>query len=281
MFGIKKTPKTFSRIPVDLSLEQTINADAASQQKGIGYLTDSIAARQKWAESHFLRMSIISDIYLEHALTGRGDITNDFRHYKIQKDNDSLNRIMAMVKDTLNPFDENNDKEKLYDLTTGKVVRSNTEEFMLSIKTNGENLCKNFIKECVENPSRFEKPIKKQKMYTFATESGKKKVKKEGKVVSTCLIRDLFGSILNISLETKTDVGEVLSYPLTSFPLSLSHVDGNIHKTPKSAILSHLESKIISTEPKRKDVTIVDAIFFLHLNLHLPLTFGGLTTYLL
>ena len=47
LFGIKGTPQAFSRIPVDLSLEQTINADVASQQKGIGYLTDSIAARQK------------------------------------------------------------------------------------------------------------------------------------------------------------------------------------------------------------------------------------------
>ena len=49
----------------------------------------------------------------------------------------------------------------------------------------------------------------------------------------------------------------------------------------KSAILNNLKSKIISTEPKRVDVTIVDAIFFLHLHLNLPLTFGGLVTYLL
>ena len=179
--GIKKTPKAFSQIPVDLSLEQTINADAASQQKGIGYLRDSIAVHKKWAESHFLRMSIISDIYLEYALPGKEHITNDLRYYKIQKDNDSLNRIMAMVKDTLSPFDENIDKEKLYNLGTGKAVSSNTEEFMLSIKTNGENLRRN-IKECVEYPSRFERPIKKQKIYTFAAESGKKKVKKMEKL---------------------------------------------------------------------------------------------------
>ena len=90
------------------------------------------------------------------------------------------------------------------------------------------------------------------------------------------MIRYFFGSILNISLERKIDIGELLSYPLTSIPLSLSHVDRSIHKTPKSVILNYLESKIISTEPKRVDVTTVNA---LHLNL--PLTFGGLATYLL
>ena len=140
LFGIKITPKAFSRILVDLSLEQTINVDAASQQKGKGYLTDSIVVRQKWAESHFLRMSVISDIYLEYALTGREDIINDLRHYKIHYNNDPLNRIMAMVKETLNPLNKNIDKEKLYNLGTGKAVSSNTEEFMFSIKIDGENL---------------------------------------------------------------------------------------------------------------------------------------------
>ena len=67
---------------------------------------------------------------------------------------------MAMVKNALNPFDENIDKEKLYNLGTGKAFSSNTEEFLLSIKTNGDNLRRNFIKECVEDPSRFERPIK-------------------------------------------------------------------------------------------------------------------------
>ena len=76
---------------------------------------------------------------------------------------------------------------------------------------------------------------------TFARESGKKKVKKDGRVVSACWVRDLFGSILNISLERKIDMGEVLSYPLTSIHFSLSHADGSIHKTPKSAILNHLK----------------------------------------
>ena len=34
-FGIKRTNKSFSATPIDLTLEQTINADAASQRLGI------------------------------------------------------------------------------------------------------------------------------------------------------------------------------------------------------------------------------------------------------
>ena len=52
-FGVKRTSKSFSRIPIDLTLEQTINADAANQRTGITSLTNSISAHQRWAESHF------------------------------------------------------------------------------------------------------------------------------------------------------------------------------------------------------------------------------------
>ena len=40
-FALKRTAKAFSRSPVDLSLEQTINADAAHQRTGINAMTNS------------------------------------------------------------------------------------------------------------------------------------------------------------------------------------------------------------------------------------------------
>ena len=59
-FGVKRTDKTFSRSPIDLTLEQTINADAASQRTGIAAFTNSISARQRWAQSHHISMTIIT-----------------------------------------------------------------------------------------------------------------------------------------------------------------------------------------------------------------------------
>lgn len=47
MFGVKRTDKRFSRIPVDLTLEQTVNADAARKLTGISHFTNSISARQR------------------------------------------------------------------------------------------------------------------------------------------------------------------------------------------------------------------------------------------
>ena len=46
-FDIKRTKKDFSRLTTDLTLEQTVNADAANQKTGISYFTNSISARQR------------------------------------------------------------------------------------------------------------------------------------------------------------------------------------------------------------------------------------------
>ena len=47
-FVPKRTSKQFSCVPVDLTLEQTINADVACQRTGISALTNSTSARQRW-----------------------------------------------------------------------------------------------------------------------------------------------------------------------------------------------------------------------------------------
>ena len=62
-FANRRTDKSFSKVPIDLTLEQTINSDAASQRRGIVSLTNSISARQRWAESHFIRTTIVSHLF--------------------------------------------------------------------------------------------------------------------------------------------------------------------------------------------------------------------------
>ena len=88
----------------------------------------------------------------------------------------------------------------------------------------------------------------------------KKLERKDVKLTETCLIRDLFGSILYISLGRKVDMGEVLNYPLTPVPLSLSHVDGKMLKTDKSKLYNVLEFSTKSDTPFANE-TIIDAVF--------------------
>ena len=107
-----------------------------------------------------------------------------------------------MIMENLNPF-AITDSEHLFNIASGNSANEKTEECLLNIYKVGNQARLKFISECIKSPERFEMPIKKQKLYTFATEVGKTRIenKKDGKLVETCLLRDLFGSILFVSTE--------------------------------------------------------------------------------
>ena len=116
----------------------------------------------------------------------------------------------------------------------------------------------------------FQKLLKVQEehlqVYSFIWLSGTKNVKVgDGKIISACLIKKLFSSILFLSLKRKVDMAAVLSYPLTPVPLSLSHVDGTMLKTKKSTLTSGLKMKVITAPPDTVNETVTHASFFLYL----------------
>ena len=62
-FSLNRTSKPFSKILIDLTLEQTINTDAACQRSGFISLNNSISAWQHWAQSHSIRTIILSKLF--------------------------------------------------------------------------------------------------------------------------------------------------------------------------------------------------------------------------
>lgn len=79
LFSIKRTNQIFSGIPIDLTFEQTINADAACQRKGISAMTNSISARQRWTKSYYIRTSVISDLFESLAIAKKEDVTKELK----------------------------------------------------------------------------------------------------------------------------------------------------------------------------------------------------------
>ena len=225
---------------------------------------------------HFLGEPLVRQAPNKLGMTKKEDISSDFKNYKVKNDNSAFQRIRLMINDTMNPFDRQLDSKNLYNLSTGAPASQKTEDFL---QKNTER--EKFIKECCEDPARFESRIWRKTLHIFATEGGKKKVTStDGKIVTACLLRDLLGSILYLSLQRKVDMREVLRYPLTPVPLSLCHIDGSMQKSPKSMLLKFLDSKIVSRSPTSINVTIIDVMFFLHLHNNLPVTFGGVAQYL-
>ena len=69
-FGIKRTKSNFSRSPVDLTPEQTINADE-SNQMAKNFSADSISARQRWSLS--MRTKILTTVKQNNGLFQKDD----------------------------------------------------------------------------------------------------------------------------------------------------------------------------------------------------------------
>lgn len=104
-FGIKRTNKPFSRIPIDLTLEQTVNADAARKLTGVTHFTNSIAARQRWAKNSSIRSTIVTHTYEDCGLKRAQDVTSDLEKNRIRQDSMQLHNFIGKIKENVNPID--------------------------------------------------------------------------------------------------------------------------------------------------------------------------------
>lgn len=283
-FGIKRTNNTFSRAPVDLTIEQTINADAANCLTGISHFTNSISARQRWALSHSIRTKIISVVLDELKMTVENDTIKELDSYRINKDRKCLETIIDTINRNINPFSKKIDKENLFNIVTGRAACYETAFFLLNVNNLGEEQKEAFIKGCNDNSDRFEAAIKRNVIKNFASECIKKPQKsKDGqKQVLIAMERDIFGRLLAIALDKKIDMAQCLSYPLSPAPPALAGCTGEMHKTDKSALTKVIRGSTEYSPPSRVDVDVIDGFYFLyHLGPSIPQTFDKIAELIL
>ncbi|GBP70315.1 hypothetical protein EVAR_52334_1 [Eumeta japonica] len=166
-------------------------------------MTNSVAARQRWAINHSARARLISHVLKTAGIAKNQDITSELKSSRIRKSHQQVEKFTRTLQQYMNPFDNSLDADKLYNITTGEAAAQNTTDFLLNVESRGETLRDNFITEVIERHARFQEPIKKNPVFTFSTVKEKKKVVLGGKVQELRLQRDLFGRLLALSLEKK------------------------------------------------------------------------------
>ena len=122
-----------------------------------------------------MRTTVISYLCKDLNLTKKEDITESLKASNINKDNLPVKEIKSMIENSLNHLRK-------------MQFQKGTEDFLLNVESIGNEARKSFIQECVENPNRFEERIKKNKIHSFATESGKQKIRRaEGKIIEATI----------------------------------------------------------------------------------------------
>ncbi|GFU98409.1 hypothetical protein TNCV_3652401 [Trichonephila clavipes] len=220
-FGIQRTYKPFSKQPIDLVLEQTINADAARRLTGVIQFTNSISACQRWALSHDIRSTTISYVYKDLDLQIEQDVTAELTNHNIKNNIMQLQAFTDSFHQFINTFDTEVPKDLLINISSGKEASVTVEKFLLNIEEHGEIKRKTFIAECEQDDSRFKKSIKKTQIDNYSIDHAKKKKNKNWwKTVEVRVQKDLFGRILGISIDHKVDMAKIFTYPITPVPLS-------------------------------------------------------------
>ncbi|KAG7161672.1 hypothetical protein Hamer_G030971 [Homarus americanus] len=163
----------------------------------------------------------------------------------------------------------------LYCLSTGKATSVDVKNDLLHCVEIGDKRCNTFIKECFEDPARFEKPISRSKLKNFSSDAIRVKLTvKDRKIKELQGTRDLFGRLLYLAASNNMDLALVFRYPHTPVPLTIAQVDGSVNKTDKSKLMHKLEERVKSSKPVSRDACAIDAMFLIRTLVNVPATFG-------
>ena len=259
-FTINRTGNPFGDVDVDMVLEQTINAEAKNRLRGIMAYIDISTAVNRWITTNSMQKELVSQV-LEIDFEKFIDCTR-VTQTRITKDKHDLEMIKAVIKKTLNLFNEAISKNVLFSIKTGRTLQRNGAEYLLTIKDEGKKRRDAFIKDCTERSSQFEEPIKKLKILNFAAKNilKKNKSKQVAEIANIKGFNDMFGCLLYLSVRKNIDLNIVFQYPLLPEPPCFINPDGSLRESKKSSVIHFLKEKIDYSSPSNVNTVIADGI---------------------
>lgn len=280
--SVRRTNKSFCRSPIDLTLEQTINSNAANKLTGISAFTNSLSARQKWSETHTVRMAIITELMDFLGLQKSNDGSEN--EYRSRIFRTQITKFTEEVTNNINPFSDDLNHSKLFNLSTGKAASAETTEFLLNFEENGNKQMNQFINECKADKNRFDKPLRKNVLKNFSNEIFKNKCSTFKNIDQTKAERDILAQVLCLALKKEIDMERLFSYPLTTVPHALAHFDGSMLSHQKGELTTILTSKISYQNSNPSiicDVDIIDGFYYFNSFRDSPTKYGNFATFVL
>ena len=268
-FVVRRGKGRFNQVPIDQATEWQNRICKISN--GIIGITRNDTARDKfcmtWAERSYISHSTKCLLEVENEDEGQQISTRkDAQPSRIRLDEDSVTKLEDVfsrfnvfglegeepVGEEIMEGEESQsavrrDSKQLVSIATNDVSTSVIENDLLSAQTRGVSLVQsNVSKWFIKKETPFFDPLPKVKSQTFAslykmTFAGKQNEKKTIKAD-----RRLLQQLLTASLAgRRVDLNEVLQHQLSSIPLSLAKVNGDMNSTAKAEL-----AKIITKNEK-------------------------------
>ena len=175
-FSIRRTKKNYNRSAVDLSLEQTVNRDAASRMKGIVSFRNSENATRRWSLNMNQRAAAVTELRTFAGLEVGENVTAQCRPSRIKRDNRQMAELSAELRldKYCNPFREDA-PIFLVNVATGQAASKPTEIYLLNTLKRGEKERDKFQDKRKTDHTRFLQPVKRTRVQNFAAQNVKTK----------------------------------------------------------------------------------------------------------
>ena len=276
---------------IDGAGEQTFMRSSKTSG-GIKNFTTNDATYNKWVMSRPYQAKYVEAL-LE--MTGLGDTNSQRKCSRPSEISKSEKRVLKL-KDILlntfiNPFDQELDSEKLFNIASGCPTSEETANCLLGLGQRGTTLYAEFNSRLEKDPAckeNFWTPLTQQVWKDFSTNNKKVKVKgSTGKTMEMKVQRDVLGFLLAKSQEYESgiDIDEALKYPLSPVPLAIAHADGEKRKTNKSDLYKHAVNPSLSSAARANvdgsRIYILDLAALLRSTVKIPNTFEDLAMQIL
>ena len=272
------------RTATDQCGEQTLNKDAKSIG-GIKSFASSSESVTKWTLNRASQASVTAKLKKFSNITKSDEIYKPLRSHQIVKSEKWTASLQNTIsQDFVNPFSTGLDP--LYNLSSGIPLDDDKISSMLNVQKTGEEQYNDFVQNrLLSDEIKFHDTLTHNKLVLFKDCGKNVVVKKDGKLKSIEVNRNIIGNLLALSAKTGQliDFNKALEFPLCPIDLNLSNPDGSRRSTQKSKLTEIIirESTLIDNAefPQKSEVIayIVDLMALVRTITNIPGTYEELT----
>ena len=281
-FGVQRTThQGFSQVPVDQTIEQTLNRSTKTKGGIVGFSLKKSAVQRWMLTAHSREAFIDSCRRMTDSYQGRSQYHKENGSSRIKRDEDDVTKITEVIEGWRNPFEAS---DELVVLSSGRVADENVKQDLLTAKEKGRLAFQTFVNErLVTNAKGFFDTFTKLKLGSFRDAQKKTSVKAGTKNIIIKADRNLFARLLVIGQSRKVDLRELLTFELGPLPWSLASLDGMLAKTNKATLSKLLENEVKCLEslPNPTTAYIIDAMALLQSLVRIPERFASLAEMLM
>ena len=277
-FGVQRTTSHgFSQMPVDQTIEQTLNRSTKTKGGIVGFSLRK-GAVQRWMITAHSRAAFVDKC--RKMSTGEDEdqrrIHKETGSARMKRDDEDVKKVIEVISNWRNPFEPS---EELSSISSGYVTSKSTKQDLLQAKEKGATALTAFVEErIITNSTGIFETLPKLKLGSFRDTHKKTSVTAGDKNVMIRADRNLFARLLVIGQSRQMDLRYLLTHELGPLPWSLALPDGSLVKTNKASLSMLLENGLecLPSLPDQTTAVIIDAMAMLQTLVRVPDRFSEL-----